>query len=450
MGRVITTNSATLVNKGLEVIEAHLLFDIPFDRIDVVVHPQQLIHSMVEFVDGAVVAQLGLPTMLVPISLGHGLARPGARRRDADRLDAGRGLALRARSTTRSSPPSGWPGPAGERGGTAPAVYNAANEVCVEAFHAGRLALHRHRLHGGPRPGHHDVPSKEHLAVDDVLAADAWARERGRPHRRVPTHPTPHREAPMTALLLHARRRHLRRWRSSSRSGCTSSGTWSRRRSSACKVPQWFIGFGPTVWSRQIGETEYGVKAIPLGGYVKIVGMLPAGRRTSSRRRGTTRTARRSTRCAGPTPGMFTQLISDARAAEWEHVKAHDTDRLFYKPPVVEEGDRDGRRPDGQHRHRVRPVLVLFATYGNPRDEVVEPVVADVRRRASCPSPSRAAPAPPTTRATPGRREAGLEAGDGIVSFNGTPFTDWDSVQAQIRDNADGDAVIVVDAATSS
>ncbi len=72
MGRVITTNSATLVNKGLEVIEAHLLFDIPFDRIDVVVHPQQLIHSMVEFVDGAVVAQLGLPTMLVPISLGMG------------------------------------------------------------------------------------------------------------------------------------------------------------------------------------------------------------------------------------------------------------------------------------------------------------------------------------------------------------------------------------------
>ncbi|MBO0842725.1 MAG: 1-deoxy-D-xylulose-5-phosphate reductoisomerase, partial [Nocardioides sp.] len=70
MGRVITTNSATLVNKGLEVIEAHLLFDVPFDRIDVVVHPQQYIHSMVEFTDGAVVAQLGLPTMMVPISMG--------------------------------------------------------------------------------------------------------------------------------------------------------------------------------------------------------------------------------------------------------------------------------------------------------------------------------------------------------------------------------------------
>ena len=70
MGRVITTNSATLVNKGLEVIEAHLLFDIPFDRIDVVVHPQQQIHSMVEFHDGSTIAQLGPPRMLVPIALG--------------------------------------------------------------------------------------------------------------------------------------------------------------------------------------------------------------------------------------------------------------------------------------------------------------------------------------------------------------------------------------------
>ncbi len=70
MGRVVTTNSATLVNKGLEVIEAHLLFDVPFDRIEVVVHPQQLIHSMVEFVDGSTIAQAGPPRMLVPIALG--------------------------------------------------------------------------------------------------------------------------------------------------------------------------------------------------------------------------------------------------------------------------------------------------------------------------------------------------------------------------------------------
>lgn len=175
MGRVITTNSATLVNKGLEVIEAHLLFDIPFDRIDVVVHPQQLIHSMVEFVDGAVVAQLGLPTMLVPISLGMGwpdrvpdAETPIDWTRAADwRFEPLDDVVFPAVTLART---------AGERGGTAPAVYNAANEVAVDAFHEGRLrfpdivATVAHVL------DRHDVPSKEHLTVDDVLAADAWAR----------------------------------------------------------------------------------------------------------------------------------------------------------------------------------------------------------------------------------------------------------------------------------
>lgn len=175
MGRVITTNSATLVNKGLEVIEAHLLFDISFDRIDVVVHPQQLIHSMVEFVDGAVVAQLGLPTMLVPISLGMGwpdrvpdAETPIDWTKAADwRFEPLDDVVFPAVSLART---------AGERGGTAPAVYNAANEVAVDAFHEGRLrfpdivATVAHVL------DRHDVPSKEHLTVDDVLAADAWAR----------------------------------------------------------------------------------------------------------------------------------------------------------------------------------------------------------------------------------------------------------------------------------
>jgi 1-deoxy-D-xylulose-5-phosphate reductoisomerase len=175
MGRVITTNSATLVNKGLEVIEAHLLFDIPFDHIDVVVHPQQLIHSMVEFVDGAVVAQLGLPTMLVPIALGMGWP---------DRVpDAEMPIDWTKAADWRFEPLDDVVFPAvtlartaGERGGTAPAVYNAANEVAVDAFHEGRLrfpdivATVAHVL------DRHDVPSKEHLTVDDVLAADAWAR----------------------------------------------------------------------------------------------------------------------------------------------------------------------------------------------------------------------------------------------------------------------------------
>ncbi|MFJ2758469.1 1-deoxy-D-xylulose-5-phosphate reductoisomerase [Nocardioides sp. NPDC087217] len=177
MGRVITTNSATLVNKGLEVIEAHLLFDVPFDRIEVVVHPQQYIHSMVEFTDGAVVAQLGLPTMLVPISMG--MAWP-------DRVpDAETPIDWTKAADWRFEPldDSAFPAvrlarEAGTRGGTHPAVYNAANEVCVDAFHEGRI----------PFPGivdtiaevmarHHGVRSESTLTIEDVLAADAWARE---------------------------------------------------------------------------------------------------------------------------------------------------------------------------------------------------------------------------------------------------------------------------------
>jgi 1-deoxy-D-xylulose-5-phosphate reductoisomerase len=176
MGRVITTNSATLVNKGLEVIEAHLLFDVPFDRIDVVVHPQQLIHSMVEFVDGAVVAQIGLPTMLVPIALG--MAWP-------DRVpDAETPVDWTKAADWRFEPLDDVAFPAvalareaGGRGGTAPAVYNAANEVCVDAFHEGRLAFPGIVDVIGTVLADHDVPSGERLTLDDVLAADAWARE---------------------------------------------------------------------------------------------------------------------------------------------------------------------------------------------------------------------------------------------------------------------------------
>jgi 1-deoxy-D-xylulose-5-phosphate reductoisomerase len=175
MGKVITTNSATLVNKGLEVIEAHLLFDVPLERIDVVVHPQQLIHSMVEFVDGAVVAQLGLPTMLVPIALGLGWP---------DRVpDAESPIDWTRAADWRFEPldDSAFPAvriarEAGARGSTAPAVYNAANEVCVEAFHDGRLRFPDIVSVVEDVLRSHDVPSTQTLTVDDVLAADAWAR----------------------------------------------------------------------------------------------------------------------------------------------------------------------------------------------------------------------------------------------------------------------------------
>jgi 1-deoxy-D-xylulose-5-phosphate reductoisomerase len=175
MGPVITVNSATLVNKGLEVIEAHLLFDIPFDRIEVVVHPTSVVHSMVEFVDGSTLVQASPPTMMIPIALG--LAWP-------DRVPD-------------AAPPVDWSRPetweflpldddafpavslarqAGERGSTVPAVYNAANEQCVQAFFDGRLGFVDIVDTVAAVVARHDVPSKEHLTVDDVLAADAWAR----------------------------------------------------------------------------------------------------------------------------------------------------------------------------------------------------------------------------------------------------------------------------------
>ncbi|HEY3515229.1 1-deoxy-D-xylulose-5-phosphate reductoisomerase [Kribbella sp. NPDC051137] len=179
MGPVVTINSATLVNKGLELIEAHLLFGIPMARIDVVVHRQQAIHSMVEFTDGATIAQVGIPTMTVPIALALGWP---------DRIpDATRPWSFAEASTWTFQPvddaefPSvGLAREAGTRGGTAPAVFNAANEVCVQAFRDGRLPFTGIVDTVARVVTDHDVPSYEELSVDDVLAADAWARTRAR------------------------------------------------------------------------------------------------------------------------------------------------------------------------------------------------------------------------------------------------------------------------------
>ncbi|HZX08063.1 1-deoxy-D-xylulose-5-phosphate reductoisomerase [Kribbella sp.] len=179
MGPVVTINSATLVNKGLELIEAHLLFGIPMDRIEVVVHRQQAIHSMVEFTDGATIAQVGIPTMTVPIALALGWP---------DRIpDATRPWSFAEASTWTFQPVDTAEFPAvelardaGARGGTAPAVYNAANEVCVQAFRDGRLPFTGIVDTVAQVVTGHDVPSYEELSVDDVLAADAWARTRAR------------------------------------------------------------------------------------------------------------------------------------------------------------------------------------------------------------------------------------------------------------------------------
>jgi 1-deoxy-D-xylulose-5-phosphate reductoisomerase len=183
MGKLITTNSATLVNKALEVIEAHLLFGIPYEHVDVVVHPQSVIHSMVEFTDGATIAQASPPDMRLPIALALGWpdrvagAAPAvdwslAQAWTFEPLD---GKAFPAIDLGRE---------AGAAGGCAPAVYNAANEELVDAFHDGAVGflgivdtiadvLHewlddRHTAHGTPG------------TVEDVERAEAWARGRAR------------------------------------------------------------------------------------------------------------------------------------------------------------------------------------------------------------------------------------------------------------------------------
>ncbi len=175
MGPVITINSATLVNKGLEVIEAHLLFDLPFDRIEVVVHPTSVVHSMVEFVDGSTLAQASPPTMLIPIALALGW--PGRLPDTAPAIDWTGPEAWEFFPLDHEAFPAvGLAHRAGAAGGTAPAVYNAANEVSVEAFRDGRLAFVDIVPTIAAVLADHRVPSKQPLTVDDVLAADAWAR----------------------------------------------------------------------------------------------------------------------------------------------------------------------------------------------------------------------------------------------------------------------------------
>jgi 1-deoxy-D-xylulose-5-phosphate reductoisomerase len=174
MGLVITTNSATMVNKGLEVIEAHLLFGVPYEQIEVTVHPQSIVHSMVEFVDGSTIAQCSPPNMRLPISLA--LDWP-------NRIpDVGVPLDWTTASKWTFEPLDGRAFPAvelarrvGRAGGSYPAVFNAANEQAVAAFHDGRIGfldivdtidrvLDSFTPEGGP------------ASLDGVLEAERWAR----------------------------------------------------------------------------------------------------------------------------------------------------------------------------------------------------------------------------------------------------------------------------------
>lgn len=173
MGRVVTTNSATLVNKGLEVIEAHLLFNVDYDDIQVVVHPQSIVHSMVEFIDGSTIAQASPPDMRLPISLGldwphriGGVGRP---------LDWTRATSWDFEPLDNEAFPSvALAKSVGRAGRTFPAVFNAANEQAVDAFHAGRLSFLGIVDTISRVVDAHEPP--EQLSVESLAEAEAWAR----------------------------------------------------------------------------------------------------------------------------------------------------------------------------------------------------------------------------------------------------------------------------------
>jgi 1-deoxy-D-xylulose-5-phosphate reductoisomerase len=177
MGPVVTINSATLVNKGLEVIEAHWLFDLPYDRIDVVVHPQSVVHSMVQYVDGSTIAQASPPDMHLPIALA--MRWPERVPRAARPVDWTAAASWTFEPLdTEAFPAVNLARSAGSRGGTAPAVFNAANEEAVAAFVDGRLPFLGIVDTVAEVVGEHDVVPEPTL--EDVLAAETWARERAR------------------------------------------------------------------------------------------------------------------------------------------------------------------------------------------------------------------------------------------------------------------------------
>jgi len=175
MGKKITIDSATMMNKGLEVIEAGWMFGIPVTAVDVLIHPQSIVHSMVEYRDGSVIAQLGVPDMRIPIAYALSFPKRLSRRDDPplDLLNTGTLVFLKP--DMERFPALQLAYTAAEIGGTMPAVMNGANECAVEAFIEGKIGysditrlirkvMDRHRVYEEP-------------TIDDILAADRWARE---------------------------------------------------------------------------------------------------------------------------------------------------------------------------------------------------------------------------------------------------------------------------------
>ncbi|MBA4608651.1 site-2 protease family protein [Aeromicrobium sp. Marseille-Q0843] len=195
------------------------------------------------------------------------------------------------------------------------------------------------------------------------------------------------------------------------------------------KVTQYFVGFGRTLWSVKRGETEYGLKAIPLGGFVKLVGMLPPER--EERDRDGHLVVRSSN------TGLFTQMATDARAAEYEDIDPADEDRLFYRKPWWQKVIVMAGGPTVNLFIATVLFSISFMAFGVPTptttvSAVSDCAITDAEAGRACTDADPVTPA----------RQAGLEPGDVLTTFNGEPLDDWTEVTTLIRRNGDSEATI--------
>ena len=355
MGGRITIDSATLMNKGFEAIEAHHLFGVPYERIEVVVHPQSIVHSLIDLNDGATLAHLGHPDMRVPIS--YALHFPERADVDVPRLD------LAAVGELSFEPPDletfaclRLALEAGGAGGTAPCVLNAADEVAVAAFLDGRIEFTA--IAAAIERVLEEMPARPVTHFDDLFAVDEEARRR-----------TEEQVGGLAQgmswlfvflgfsllIILH------------------EAGHFFAAKATGMRVERFFLFFGPTIWSFKRGETEYGVKAIPLGGYVKISGMNP----------------------------------EEELPPEVEH-------RAYYRQPVWKRIVVIAAGPGGEHRPRLRdPLLRRLPTTPAGRTSTVG------RSQAGSPGAS-----------------AVLKPGDRIVAVDGKSFADAASAKTGSNSSA--------------
>ena len=385
MGPMNTLNSASLVNKGLELIETHLLFGIDYDRIDVVVHPQSIVHSMVTFTDGSTIAQASPPDMKLPIALALGWpARVAGAAAACDFSTA---------STWEFEPLDAEVFPAvdlarhaGQAGGCMTAVYNAANEEAAEAFLNGRISFPAivRTVAEVLRAG--DQWAAEPATVEDVLDAQRWARDEGSVGRFTGGSPRPMMFGIGIALFALAILASV---------ALHECGHMWVARATGMKVRRYFVGFGPTLWStrrpNKLGDTEYGVKAIPLGGFCDIAGMT-----------------------------SVEEL--DARRVEVRDVQAEDVEAR--RGPVRRTGDELRHRPGDhlRHRHHLGTAQPARAHHRHRRSK---PPVSHRKspraRLGDCTGPG------------PARGTAGLKSGDTVVKVGDTPVTNFEEMAAAIR-----------------